>query len=112
MLFLFDIDGTLLRGMPPLHRMALCDAAERIYNVSLSPDDLGQTAGMTDSFSARSPNMGSRRLVLKRDYQLSGARPLPLTGSGWSSRISLPTILPMLGARWNGSGMREQSSDW
>ncbi len=50
MLFLFDIDGTLLRGMPPLHRMALCDAADRIYAVSLSPDDLGQTAGMTDSF--------------------------------------------------------------
>ena len=28
MLFLFDIDGTLLRGMPPAHRLALCDAAE------------------------------------------------------------------------------------
>ncbi len=27
MLFLFDIDGTLLRGMPPAHRLALCDAA-------------------------------------------------------------------------------------
>lgn len=48
MLFLFDIDGTLLRRMPPAHRQALCEAAEIVYGLRLSPDDLGQTAGMTD----------------------------------------------------------------
>ena len=53
MLFLFDIDGTLLRGMPPAHRLALCDAAERIYGVTLAPQHLGKTAGMTDSAIAR-----------------------------------------------------------
>ena|SRR5690348_16249832 len=49
MLFLFDIDGTLLRGMPPAHRMALCDAAEQVYGVVVEPRHLGKTAGMTDS---------------------------------------------------------------
>src|SRR6478609_8915030 len=49
MLFLFDIDGTLLRRMPPAHRQALCDAAHAVYGVELGPLDLGQTAGMTDS---------------------------------------------------------------
>src|SRR5690242_2554748 len=49
MLFLFDIDGTLLRRMPPAHRQALCDAAQAVYGVALGPLDLGQTAGMTDS---------------------------------------------------------------
>lgn len=53
MLFLFDIDGTLLHGMPPVHRLALCDAAERIYGVSLEPIHLGKTAGLTDSVIAR-----------------------------------------------------------
>lgn len=53
MLFLFDIDGTLLRRMPPAHRMALCDAAKRVYNVTLEPIHLGKTAGMTDSVIAR-----------------------------------------------------------
>ncbi|MGH2487476.1 MAG: HAD family hydrolase [Ktedonobacterales bacterium] len=48
MLFLFDIDGTLLRGMPPAHRQAICEAALAVYGVRLSPEDLGQTAGMTD----------------------------------------------------------------
>ncbi|HKV84102.1 MAG TPA: HAD family hydrolase [Ktedonobacterales bacterium] len=48
MLFLFDIDGTLLRGMPPAHRQAVCEAAWTVYRVRLSPEDLGQTAGMTD----------------------------------------------------------------
>lgn len=46
---LFDIDGTLLRRMPPVHRQAICDAAATIYGVRLAPDDLGRTAGMTDS---------------------------------------------------------------
>jgi phosphoglycolate phosphatase-like HAD superfamily hydrolase len=48
MLFLFDIDGTLLRGMPPAHRQAICEAAWSVYRVRLSTEDLGQTAGMTD----------------------------------------------------------------
>ncbi|MBF6591040.1 MAG: HAD family hydrolase [Ktedonobacterales bacterium] len=49
MLFLFDIDGTLLRRMPPAHRQAVCDGARAVYGVELTPPDLGQTAGMTDS---------------------------------------------------------------
>ena len=53
MLFLFDIDGTLLAGMPPAHRMALCDAARQVYGVALEPIHLGKTAGMTDSVIAR-----------------------------------------------------------
>lgn len=52
-LFLFDIDGTLLRGAPPVHRQALCAAARAVYCVSISPSDLGQTAGMTDRAIAR-----------------------------------------------------------
>jgi phosphoglycolate phosphatase len=48
-LFLFDIDGTLLRGMPPAHRQAICDAAREVYEVRLEPGDLGTTAGMTDT---------------------------------------------------------------
>ena len=53
MLFLFDIDGTLLAGMPPAHRMALCDAARLVYGVSLEPVHLGKTAGLTDSVISR-----------------------------------------------------------
>lgn len=53
MLFLFDIDGTLLRRMPPAHRQAICDAAEAVYGVRLTADALGQTAGMTDTAIAR-----------------------------------------------------------
>lgn len=52
-LFLFDIDGTLLRGAPPVHRDALCAAARAVYCVTLSPPDLGKTAGMTDGAIAR-----------------------------------------------------------
>jgi phosphoglycolate phosphatase len=52
-LFLFDIDGTLLRGAPPVHRNALCAAARAVYCVTLSPADLGHTAGMTDGAIAR-----------------------------------------------------------
>jgi phosphoglycolate phosphatase len=63
MLFLFDIDGTLLRGMPPLHRLALCDAAWRIFEVRLSPSGLGQTAGMTDT------------LIIQRALQIAGLSP-------------------------------------
>ena len=53
MLFLFDIDGTLLRDMPPAHRMALCNAAEQVFAVNVEPRHLGKTAGMTDSAIAR-----------------------------------------------------------
>lgn len=49
MLFLFDIDGTLLRRMPPVHRQAICDAALAVYGVRLTAENLGQTAGMTDT---------------------------------------------------------------
>src|SRR5215467_13746736 len=58
-LLLFDIDGTLLRRMPPAHRQAVCDALADVYGAHLTPDtlmrpeDLGQTAGMTDSAIAR-----------------------------------------------------------
>lgn len=53
MLFLFDIDGTLLRRMPPVHRQAICDAAAEVFGVWLGTDELGQTAGMTDAAIAR-----------------------------------------------------------
>lgn len=52
-LFLFDIDGTLLRGAPPIHREALCTAAHAVYGVALTPEGLGRIAGMTDSAIAR-----------------------------------------------------------
>ncbi|HLZ22348.1 MAG TPA: HAD family hydrolase [Ktedonobacterales bacterium] len=53
MLFLFDIDGTLVRRMPPAHRQAICDAARDVFEVELGTDGLGQTAGMTDTAIAR-----------------------------------------------------------
>jgi phosphoglycolate phosphatase-like HAD superfamily hydrolase len=49
MLFLFDIDGTLLRRLPPAHRHALCEACQRVFDVVVHPDAVGRTAGMTDS---------------------------------------------------------------
>ena len=52
-LFLFDIDGTLLRPTPPAHRLALCAAAESVFGVRVAPMDLQQTAGMLDSAIAR-----------------------------------------------------------
>ncbi len=53
MLFLFDIDGTLLYRMPPAHRQAVCDAATEVFGVTIGPDGLGQTAGMTDTAIAK-----------------------------------------------------------
>lgn len=53
MLVLFDIDGTLLRRMPPAHRAALCDAAREVYGASCTPEGMGTTAGMTDTAIAR-----------------------------------------------------------
>lgn len=52
-LLLFDIDGTLVRGAPPVHRQALCDAAREVFGARLTPAEFGHTAGMTDSAIAR-----------------------------------------------------------
>jgi phosphoglycolate phosphatase len=49
MLFLFDIDGTLLRSMPPVHRAAICEGVRTVYGVEIANDQLGKTAGMTDT---------------------------------------------------------------
>lgn len=49
MLFLFDIDGTLLRRLPPAHRRALCEACQRVFDVVVQPDAMGRTAGLTDT---------------------------------------------------------------
>ncbi len=32
-LLLFDIDGTLLGGMPPAHRQAICEAVRQVFDV-------------------------------------------------------------------------------
>lgn len=48
-LLLFDIDGTLLGGMPPTHRQAICEAARQIFDLSLSSDQITRTAGRTDT---------------------------------------------------------------
>src|SRR5258706_1885932 len=53
MLFLFDIDGTLLRRMPPVHRQAICDAAHALFGLRVLPAELGETAGMTDTAIVR-----------------------------------------------------------
>ena len=53
MLFLFDIDGTLLRRLPPAHRDAICAACREVFGVTIAPADLGGTAGMTDSAIVR-----------------------------------------------------------
>lgn len=53
MLFLFDIDGTLLRNMPPAHRQAVCDAVREVFGIAMEADGLGQTAGMTDTAIVR-----------------------------------------------------------
>src|SRR5258707_8246443 len=49
MLFLFDIDGTLLRRLPPAHREAICAACLEVLDQRVAPDGLGRTAGMTDT---------------------------------------------------------------
>ena len=49
MLFLFDIDGTLLRHLPPAHREALRVACQQVCGVAVERAALGVTAGMTDS---------------------------------------------------------------
>ena len=67
MLFLFDIDGTLLRNTPA-HRMALCDAAEQIFGVAVEPTHLGKTAGITDTAIAR-------RMLLQAGVTLDALSP-------------------------------------
>jgi phosphoglycolate phosphatase len=47
-LLLFDIDGTLLGGMPPTHRQAICEAACQVFDFPLSIDQITLTAGRTD----------------------------------------------------------------
>lgn len=49
MLFLFDIDGTLVRRMPPYHGTAICQAMTSVYGIEARREQLGQTAGMTDT---------------------------------------------------------------
>lgn len=49
MLVLFDIDGTLLRRLPPSHREALRAACRQVCRVVVDRAALGLTAGMTDS---------------------------------------------------------------
>lgn len=49
MLFLFDIDGTLVRRMPPFHGTAMCEAVETVYGVSVAREQMGPTAGRTDT---------------------------------------------------------------
>ncbi len=49
MLFLFDIDGTLLRRMPPVHREAIREACHTVFEADVPPEAFGRTAGMTDT---------------------------------------------------------------
>jgi phosphoglycolate phosphatase len=60
MLFLFDIDGTLLRQLPPAHRDALRVACRQVCGVETDRAALGVTAGMTD------------RAILRRMLQANG----------------------------------------
>jgi len=48
MLLLFDIDGTLLRGMPPAHHRAFIEATWSVFGARVERADIGQTAGITD----------------------------------------------------------------
>ncbi|HEY7124794.1 MAG TPA: HAD hydrolase-like protein [Ktedonobacterales bacterium] len=48
-LLLFDIDGTLLGGMPPMHRQAIIAAAQEVFHLTLSLEQLRSTAGRTDT---------------------------------------------------------------
>lgn len=48
-LLLFDIDGTLLGGMPPTHRQAIIAAAQEVFDLTLSLEQFRATAGRTDT---------------------------------------------------------------
>src|SRR5258706_4045903 len=67
MLFLFDIDGTLLRRMPPAHRQAICEAALALFRLRVARAELGETAGMTDT------------AIVRRTLQAAGIAPSGVT---------------------------------
>lgn len=48
-LLLFDIDGTLLGGMPPTHRQAICEAIFQFFGQTITPEEITHTAGRTDT---------------------------------------------------------------
>lgn len=48
-LLLFDIDGTLLGGMPPTHRQAICEAMLPLFGQIITPEEITDTAGRTDT---------------------------------------------------------------
>jgi phosphoglycolate phosphatase len=48
-LLLFDIDGTLLGGMPPTHRQAICEAVRHLFGETITPEEITHTAGRTDT---------------------------------------------------------------
>ncbi len=48
-LLLFDIDGTLLGGMPPTHRQAICEAARQVFDLRIAVEQITLTAGRTDT---------------------------------------------------------------
>lgn len=53
-LFLFDIDGTLLKGSTAVHRDAFRQAFQRVYGLSLSLDGIS-AAGRTDTWLLAEP---------------------------------------------------------
>ncbi len=55
MLVLFDIDGTLVHGLPEGHTRAMTDAMQAVWDVSATPDDVWriEPAGRTDREIAR-----------------------------------------------------------
>ncbi len=54
-LVLFDIDGTLVHGLPEGHTRAMTDAMQAVWDVSATPDDVWriEPAGRTDREIAR-----------------------------------------------------------
>ncbi len=55
MLVLFDIDGTLVHGLPEGHTRAMTDAMQAVWDVCATPDDVWriEPAGRTDREIAR-----------------------------------------------------------
>lgn len=86
MLFLFDIDGTLLRRMPPAHRQALCDAALELFGVRIAPGELGLTAGMTDTAIARRTLLGAG--VAEREIAAGLARFHDVAAEAYQRHVS------------------------
>ena len=88
-LVLFDIDGTLLRGMPPAHRRAICDAAAAVYGAHIAPADLGTTAGMTDSAIA----WRALRAAGLDDAEIEGGMPAFFTAAAEAYTQHVPADL-------------------